>query len=122
METASGGRIQRRGHVAVQDDPMAAFRDVDLGDAGKEREGIRMERTGAEFLGGADLHDAPEIHDHDAVTDVFHDGEIVRDEEERHAGLLLDVLQEVHDLRLDADIERGDGFVGDGSVCLQMIC
>ena len=58
VETASGGRIQRGGHVAVQDDPVAAFRDVDLGDAGEEREGVRMERAGADVVGRSDLHDA----------------------------------------------------------------
>lgn len=41
-----------------------------------------MEGIGEDIQGRADLDDAPEIHDGDAVGDVFHDREIVRDEDE----------------------------------------
>ena len=41
------------------------------------------------------------------------DGEVVGDEEERDAELLLQVLQKVHHLRLDRHVEGADGLVGD---------
>ena len=39
--------------------------------------------------------------------------EVVRDEEAREAELLLQVAQQVEDRRLDGDVERGHGLVGD---------
>ena len=53
----------------------------------------------------------PRSHHRDAAADVFHDGEIVGDEEVRDASLLLQILEQVDDLRLDRDIQGADRFV-----------
>ena len=45
--------------------------------------------------------------------DVAHDGQVVRDEQVGEPELALQVLQQVDDLRLDRDVERGDGLVED---------
>jgi hypothetical protein len=37
----------------------------------------------------------------------------VRDQHQRHAAFLLQIAQQVEDLGLDRDVERGGGFVGD---------
>ena len=47
----------------------------------------------------------------DALADVTNDAEIVRDEQEGDAELVLQVHQEIDDLRLDRDVERGNGLV-----------
>jgi len=57
------------------------------------------------------FHNLPEIHDHHAMADVFHDRQIVRDKKISHAALLLQVLQQVDDLRLNGNIQRADRFV-----------
>ena len=44
------------------------------------------------------------------------DREVVRDEQIREVELLLQLLEQVDDLRLDRDVERGDGLVGDDEV------
>ena len=44
------------------------------------------------------------------------DGEVVRDEEVGELELLLQVLEQVDDLRLDRDVERRDGLVGHDEV------
>ncbi len=41
------------------------------------------------------------------------DGQIVRDEDIGEVELVLEALQEVDDLGLDGDVQRGDRFVGD---------
>src|SRR5262249_8495289 len=48
-----------------------------------------------------------------ARRDVLDDREIVRDEEIGEPELRLEILQQVHDLSLDRDVERGDRLVGD---------
>ena len=66
-----------------------------------------------DFFGRAGFDDLAEIHHHDALADVFDDGEVVRDEEIGDAALLLQVLQKIDDLGLDGDVEGADGFVAD---------
>jgi hypothetical protein len=44
---------------------------------------------------------------------VAHDVEVVGDEDVGEPELALQVLEEVEDLRLDGDVERGDRLVAD---------
>ena len=57
------------------------------------------------------------MHD-DAVDGLGDDAEVVGDHDQAHAGLGLDVLDELQDLRLDGDVERGGRLVGDQHVGL----
>jgi hypothetical protein len=59
------------------------------------------------------LDDAAVAHDEDAVGDLAHNGEVVRDEEHGEAVLDAEAFEECDDLGLNGDIERGGGFVGD---------
>ena len=47
------------------------------------------------------------------MADMFHNPQVVRNEEIGNAELVLQVLQQVDDLRLDRDVERRHRFVGD---------
>jgi hypothetical protein len=58
-----------------------------------------------------DLDQPPEIHHRHALAHVAHDGQVVRDEEEREPELTLEVGEQVQDLRLDRDVEGGHGLV-----------
>src|SRR5215831_427663 len=53
------------------------------------------------------------IHDNDALAGFGHHPEIMRDEDDRRPGFFLQLEDELEDLRLDGDIERGGRFVGD---------
>ena len=70
-----------------------------------------MQRVLVQVVRGRDLDDLPEVHHGDPVGDVTHDGEVVRDEEVREAELRLELLEQVHDLRLDRHVERGHRLV-----------
>ena len=61
----------------------------------------------------AELDQAAGVHDRDAIGYVRDDGEIVRDEEHRQSEFMAEVVEQVEDLLLDSDVERGGGFVGD---------
>jgi len=61
----------------------------------------------------AELDQVAGIHDGDAIGDVRDDGEIVRDEEHRQSEFVAQVVQQVENLLLNCDIERGGGLVGD---------
>ena len=53
------------------------------------------------------------VHHRDPIGDLRHHAEIVGDQDQAHARLGLQLLQELEDLRLDGDIERGGRLVGD---------
>ena len=78
-----------------------------------------MQRPPEELLGGRQLDDAAEVHHGDAVGDVADDGEVVRDEDVGQVELLLQLDEQVQHLRLDRDVERRDGLVGDDELRLQ---
>ena len=66
-----------------------------------------------ELLGRRDLDDLADIHHGHAIADMLHDGEVVGDEEIGQPEVVLQVEQQVDDLRLDRDVERRDRLVGD---------
>ena len=70
-----------------------------------------MLRAGKQRLLVGELDDLAEIHDRDAVADVLDDGEIMTDEQEGEAEIELQILQQVHDLRLDRYIKRRNRLV-----------
>src|SRR5690606_19981885 len=64
-------------------------------------------------LGVGDLAHRAEVHHRHAVGDVVHHRQVVGDEDHRQVVALLHLLEQVEDLRLDGDVERGDGLVAD---------
>jgi hypothetical protein len=72
-----------------------------------------MERAIVELVTVGQLHDPTEVQHGDSMGDVAHHGEVVRDEKERHAQLLLETAQEIHDLGLDAHIKRAHRLIAD---------
>jgi len=55
----------------------------------------------------AELDQAAGVHDRDAIGHMRDDGEIVGDEEHRQSEFVAKFVEQVEDLLLDGDIERG---------------
>ena len=72
-----------------------------------------MARPGEDLRRGARLHDAPGIHDGDRLAHLGHHAEVMGDEQDGEAHLLLQGLQQLHDLRLDRHVECRRRLVGD---------
>ena len=108
VEHAARGRVHGAGHVAGEDDPLALplHLRVRHGHRGQERLRVRVERVLVELVAIGQLHHPAQVHDADAVADVADDGEVVGDEQVGETEALLQVLQQVDDLRLDRHVER----------------
>ncbi len=78
-----------------------------------------MLRVGVELVAVGDLGDAAEIHHRDAVGDVAHHREIVGDEQVAELEPRLQVLEQIHDLPLDRDVERRHRLVADDEARLE---
>ena len=59
------------------------------------------------------LDDLAGVHDDGAVGDVGHDAPVVGDDQDRHAGGVLQVAQQLEDLGLHGDVEGRGRLVGD---------
>ncbi len=68
--------------------------------------------TAENGLGGSGLDDLASQHDQGPVGDFGHNTHVVRDEEDRHAFLFLQSLDQVEDLALDRHVECGGRLVG----------
>ena len=72
-----------------------------------------MTGRGEQRLGVRGLDDGAEIHHGDAVGDVLDHREVVRDENIGKPQPLLQVAQQIEDLRANGNVERGDRLVAD---------
>ena len=72
-----------------------------------------MLRIAEDVLDRAGLHHPASVHDHYLGGHIGDDAEIVRDEQHRHAQLALQRADQLEDLRLDRDVERGGRLVRD---------
>ena len=68
------------------------------------------------LLRGTELHLLAGVGHRDAVAKIAGQPDVVGDEEHRDPGILLEVLEQVHDLRLHADVEGGCGLIEDQQV------
>ena len=110
--TDSGG-IQEEGVTLGK--PTLVARDTTERPEGLEANGIRLVGTDPDRIVpevGALLDDPAALHHDDAVGDLGHDAEVVRDEQDACAAPFLHLADEAQDLRLRRHVERGRRFVG----------
>ncbi|MBW8714162.1 MAG: ABC transporter ATP-binding protein, partial [Acidobacteria bacterium] len=79
----------------------------------QQRARVRMRRSREDRFRFSHLHNLSQVHHGHPAANVTHQPEIVRDEEIRELQLLLQIHQQIDDLRLHRYIEGGDGLVGD---------
>src|SRR5665647_2835198 len=72
-----------------------------------------MLRSPHHLLGVAGFDDDTVVHHRDLVADVLDHSKVVADEDRRNTQVLLEVHEQVEDLRLDAEVERTHRLVGD---------
>jgi len=69
-------------------------------------------------LGVALFHDTTGVHDERAIAEAGDQRQIVRDEDQAHAALGDQIVENAQHLGLHGDVERGGRFVGDQQVGL----
>src|SRR5215207_7366657 len=104
VEAAAGRRIERIGDLAGDLD--AARPSEGVRNRGDEGARVGMARTGEDRLPAPGLDDAAEIHHGDAVAHVLDDAEVVADHDVGQPEGVLELEQEIDDLRPDRNVER----------------
>src|SRR5579859_2809816 len=119
MESATGWRMDRARHVALQNNPLPPEGWIRFGDGRKQRLSVGMERVVEDFGGRRELHQLAQVHHPNPVADVFHDRQIVSDEEVSQAELSLEITEQIQNLRLDRYVEGRDRFVADDELWVE---
>ena len=111
--------LRRRHHPRDRPQAFATCRPAPpLRSRGEQADRVRVPRMGEECSRRCLLDDPAGIHHGDVVAGLGHHAEIVRDEQDRRAEPLPQIGEQVEDLSLDRDIERGGRLVGDDEIGL----
>ena len=73
---------------------------------------VRVLRIFHHLVHGSLLHDAPGVHDGDATAKLGGHAQVVGDQDDGSAMLLVDTAHQIQDLGLDGDIQGGGRLVG----------
>jgi len=119
MKAASAGGIDRRGHIASQNDSFLSNRWIRNRDGADQSLRIGMFRAPADLFRGADFHKLSEVHYADSPRELLDHGDGMAYEKIGESKLPLKFQQQVRDLCLDGNIQRRHGFVGNNELWIQ---
>src|SRR5271154_6899005 len=113
MKSASGRRIECARNRARNRLQAMVPVAVDAGNRFEQAARVRVERISEQLRGGRLLHHACCVEDRHVVGVLGDDSKIVRDENYGEAEADLQLADQIENLRLDGDVERGGRLVGD---------
>src|SRR6202041_2327821 len=87
------------GNLAIQHKPLMTKIRIWYGNRRQQRTRIGMTRSGEQRGAVSLLNNHAEIHDSDAMRQILHGGDIVRDEEKREPKPFLQRLEKKDDAR-----------------------
>ena len=108
MERAAWRDTLRVRGVAWQHDALAPLFRVNHRHCRDEGLRLGMQGCAEHLVGSAMFHNVAEIHHRHFIADMLDNREIMRNENVGEVEALLEVHQQVEDLRLDRDIKGGD--------------
>ena len=113
LEAAAHGNVIGIGGFALQGSLFDRFDVFKGGHSLEQGFGVGMQGLQVEVVGVANFEDLAQVHDDDLAADVPDDAQVVGDEQHGEVQVLLKLMQQIDDLCLDGNIQRGDRFVGD---------
>ncbi len=112
MPESARSQIERASS-AVEHGQRQVAAGVQRGHGGEQIFCVGLLRVEEDLVARAGFEQRAVAEDGDAVGDAGDDGEVMRDEEHGEAKALAEIGEQVEDLRLHGDVERGGGLVGD---------
>ena len=113
MEVAPGRWVQGRGDFPGKRKAPRESLLFQSRDRIPERLRIGVKRPRANLLHRALFHNPPQIHHRDPVAGMLDQRQVVRNKEIGNFFTLLNIHQEIHNLRLNGDIQSADRFIAD---------
>ena len=122
VKAAALGRMERAGHIALQDNAVPFVTRVRDRNGREQRLRIRVQRLAIEIFTGSQFNHFPQVHHGDTVRDVFHHAQVVGDEQVGQPEFPLQVFQDIENLRLDGHIQGRDRLIADDELGAQSQC
>ena len=122
MEPATARWIDRRWRLAGDAGRGPVGPRIGDGYRVEEHLGVRVGRSSVEAVGCGDFAQTTEVHHRDTIRDVLHDREVMGDEDHGEPVGGLQILEQVEDLGLHADVEGGNRFVADDQCRVEYDC
>ncbi len=72
-----------------------------------------MRRIGKQFIDWGFFNNKAAIHDDDSLGKPCHDSQIVSDPNDGHTQFIAQPFYQIHDLRLNGNVQSRRGFIGD---------
>ena len=101
MEPATGWYMDGTGRIPFDDNPLLLGLRICHRNGGQECLGIRMQRVLVKLIPLRYLHYLTEVHDGDPITDVLYHPKIMSNEKVGEPEFLLEIFEEIDDLRLN---------------------
>src|SRR5688572_26106436 len=119
METTAGRRIERCGYVALQNDPFFFHLRIGYENSADQGLGIRVPGSPTYLFCRSDFNELSQIHHSDPSGEFLDHRNGVGYEEVGQSEPLLQFHKQVHNLRLDGDIQRGHRFICNNQLRVQ---
>ena len=113
MEPAAGRRAQEVRRDALDRPQSFMAKGIDAWNRFQKRPRIRMLRPVEDLIDRSLFDDLPGVHDEDPCAQAGDHAHVVCDHDDRGPKLLIQVPQQLQDLRLHGNVECGRRLVGD---------
>ena len=104
-KAAAARRVDRRGGFSVETEMTCARVMFDVRNRVEKRLSVWVKWLSVEKLRWTNLTESAEVHDGNAIADVFDDSEVMSDEEVREAEFITEPDEEIQNLGLDGYVK-----------------
>ena len=118
VKGATGGQMNQFWHLAGYGLQPLSTRCAQLGAGVEQAARIGVHALRKHAVGGAAFHHAAAVHHQHALGVLGNHTQVVRDQQQRHAAFFHQAGDQVEDLRLQGDVQRGGGFVSNQQIGL----
>ena len=113
VELTALRRVHRTGNIALKDGKLLAADGIRGRDRVQQRFRVWMHRMLEDLVRSRQLDHRSKVHNTDAVGNVLHNAQVVRDEHIGQVLALLQIKQQVDDLRLNGNVECRNSLITD---------
>ncbi|MNS19496.1 hypothetical protein D3C72_512170 [compost metagenome] len=106
--------VRARAHIDFRQRGTGVVRTaVEAQRSPKQAFGVRVLRRGENRLGAAGFNDQTVVHHRHPVGPLPHDPKVMGNQQQPHGVLFAQLLEQLQDVRLYRDVQRGGRFIGD---------
>lgn len=113
-ETAGIRQVYRRGNLALDNLTLGLILAHDRQrNCRKQCLGVRMQRIFEQQISWCFFYHSSHIHNRNIIREIFYNGQVMGNEDIGQSQILLQLFEQVQNLRLNGNVQRGNRLVAD---------